>query len=92
VEIMALEDSKILVDCYIKIGKTHEKGNDSFAHEPELIRELVNEFQKATGRYIHGSQLLAALTIMRKAGNLKTLKLDKHGRRKAFGDIDEVAI
>jgi hypothetical protein len=90
-EIMALEDSKILEACYIKIGKAHEKGNDSFAYEPELVRELVNEFRKATGRYIHGSQLLAALTIMRKAGNLEKLKLDKHGRREAFGDMDEAA-
>ncbi len=90
-EILALEDSKVLEACYIKIAKAHGKGNDSFAHEPELMRELAKEFQKVTGRYIHGSQLLAALTIMRKAGNLETLKLDKHGRREAFGDMNEAA-
>lgn len=90
-EIMTLEDSKVLEACYFKIGKTHEKGNDSFAHEPELMRELEKEFLNATGRYVHGSQLLAALTKLRKAGNLETLKLEKHDRREVFGDMDEAA-
>jgi hypothetical protein len=88
-EIMSLDDSKELEACYIKIGKAHKKGNDSFAHEPELVRELEKEFLNATGRYVHGSQLLAALTKLRKAGNLETLKIEKHERREAFGDMDE---
>ena len=90
-EIMSLDDSKVLEACYVKIGKTHKKGNDSFAHEPELMRELEKEFLNATGHYVHRSQLLAALTKLRKAGNLETLKLEKPGRREAFGDMDKAA-
>jgi len=89
--IMSLEDSKALESCYIKIGKAHKKGNDSFAHEPELRRELEKEFQNATGHYVHGSQLLATLTKLRKAGSLETLKLEKTERREAFGDMDKAA-
>ena len=90
-EIISLEDSKILETCYIKIGKAHQKGNDSFSYEPELMRELEKEFLNATGHYVHRSQLLATLTRLRKAGNLETLKLEKPGRREVFGDMDEAA-
>ncbi len=90
-EIMSLDDSKILETCYIKIGKAHQKGNDSFSYEPELKRELEKEFLKAAGYYVPSSQLLAVLTKMRKAGDLVTLKLEKPGRREAFGDMDEAA-
>jgi len=90
-EMMSPEDRNVLEACYVKIGKTHEKGNDSFAHDPELMRELEKEFLNATGRYVHGSQLLAALTKLRKAGDLEKLKIQKHGRRETFGDMDEAA-
>ena len=90
-EILSLEDRKILEACYTKIGKTHQKGNDSFAYEPELRRELEKEFLNATGHYVHGSQLLAVLRKLRKAGNLETLKIERPGRRDAFGDMDEAA-
>lgn len=90
-EIMSLDDSKILEACYIKIGKIHKKGNDSFAYEPELMRELEKEFMKVAGHYVHRSKLLAALTKLRKTGNLETLKLEKPGHREAFGDMDKAA-
>ena len=90
-EIISLEDSKKLEACYVKIGKIHQKGNDSFAHDPELKRELEKEFMNSAGHYVHGSQLLAVLTKLRKAGNLETLKIEKPGRREAFGDMEEAA-
>ena len=88
-EILTDEERKMLESIYISLGQTFGKGNDSFAHEPELMRELEKGFLNATGRYVYGSQLLAALTDMRKAGNLETLNLKKHGHREAFGDMSE---
>lgn len=90
-DILSFEDSKVLEACYLKIGKIHQKGNDSFAHDSELKRELEKEFLNSAGYYVHSSILLANLTIMRKAGTLETLKLDKHHKREAFGDMDEAA-
>lgn len=90
-EFMTVEEREMLESIYIDLGKTFGKGNDSFAHEPELMRELENSFRKAAGRSVNGGQLLDVLTTMRKAGNLETLSLKKHGHREAFGDMNEAA-
>ncbi|RPJ79572.1 MAG: hypothetical protein EHM20_01020 [Alphaproteobacteria bacterium] len=90
-EIMTSEEIDALESSYVKIGKAHQKGNDSFAHEPELMRELENDFLKETGRFVFGSQLLAILTTLRKDGVLEALKIQKHEQHKSFDDMDEAA-
>jgi hypothetical protein len=90
-EIMSLEDAEKLEACYVKLGKIYQKGNDSFAHDSELRHKLEKEFLSSASYYLPGSQLLAVLTKMRKAGNLETLKIEKTVLREAFGDMEEAA-
>lgn len=90
-EVLNPEEIKILVGIYVQIGRNHAKGNDSFAHEPELVRELEKEFLESSGRYVYGGQLLAVLTALRKSANLEKLNLEKYDFRGTFDDLDEAA-
>jgi len=85
------EEHGLLEAIYVQLGRTYAKGNDSFAHEPQLMRELEKAFMAATGRYVYGGQLLAVLTSMRKNRQLETLDLREQGAGAAFGDLDKAA-
>ncbi|KKL96197.1 hypothetical protein LCGC14_1846900 [marine sediment metagenome] len=89
--IVTPEELLVLEGIYTRIGRVHGKGNDSFAHEPELREELEHEFVRAVGRYISGGQLLAVLRDRRKSGHLERLGIPPLADREGFADLDEAA-
>ena len=76
-----------LSEIYLIMGRECEKGNDSFAHDAPLARELERRFIARCGRYVLACHLIAALTDYRKNRNLPRLDLRGHG----FADFDDVA-
>ena len=83
------DEVKDLLAIYVRVARLHQKGSDSFQHDPELCQELETEFQAWTGHFVPGGNLLARIEAERKAGRLPKLDLPKVDAGTGFTDLDE---
>lgn len=78
------EEQWIVLDAiYLDLGV----GSDNFVFDPDLKRQLVDEFLRRTRDHIPATKLVAALVARRKGGFLSRISEGDVG----FRDIDEVA-
>lgn len=86
------EETEILVLIYREHVASISLGTDAIAYDDEIADLVAKEFAADTGRAVPGSDLIGALTALRKRGLLPKVERQHHDDEDmGFDDIDLAA-